>query len=276
MGLKGDPDRMYLRESRARKPYTCANCSSLIRPGTYYYRDDNLFDRLKHGAAARQYCVRCIMGDDPGEGVTPSKLLSEDPYQRILPFGKQAIICPTQIHIVDVTEQLVQRLLGNYDEIYNLSPESFEDLIHGRISAMGYEAERVRHAFARDGGIDIVFWPRRPCPVPFLGAVQVKHHRSRHRKTGPGAVREMAGVMSTLPFQIGMVVTNTSFTADARWYAENQPAIIRLRDMEDLKRWIDSNFTDEAEWREIPAAIELCPGVTIDLSNKTHHGRLGL
>jgi hypothetical protein len=82
--------------------------------------------------------------------------------------------------------------------------------------------------------------------------------------------------MSTLPFHIGMVVTNTSFTADARWYAENQPAIIRLRDMEDLKRWIDSNFTDEAEWREMPAAIELCPGVTIDLSNKTHHGRLGL
>jgi hypothetical protein len=43
--------------------------------------------------------------------------------------------------------------------------------------------------------------------------------------------------------------------------------------MEDLKRWIDSNFTDEAEWREMPTAIELCPGVTIDLANKARHGK---
>jgi hypothetical protein len=133
---------------------------------------------------------------------------------------------------------------------------------------MGYEAERVRHTFARDGGIDIVFWPKRACPIPFLGAVQVKHHRSSHRKTGPTPVRELVGVMGTLPFQIGLLVSNTSFTADAQWYAENQRAIIRLRDMSDLKRWIASNFTDEAEWRELPALIELCPGVIIDISKK--------
>jgi restriction endonuclease len=276
MNLKGDPNRMYLRESRARRAYTCFNCSSLIQQGAYYYRDDNLFDRFKRGAAARQYCVRCILGVDSVEGDVASNLPSEDPYQLILPFGKQAIICRTQIQLVNVTDELVQLLSGNYDEIYNLSAESFENLVHGRISAMGYEAERVGHAFARDGGIDIVFWPRRPCTFPFLGAVQVKHHRARHRKTGPDAVRELAGVISTVPFQIGMVVTNTSFTADARWYAANQPAIIRLRDMEDLKRWIDSNFTDEAEWRDMPTAIELCPGVTIDLSNKRCHGNVGV
>lgn len=44
--------------------------------------------------------------------------------------------------------------------------------------------------------------------------------------------------MSSRLLQIGMVVTNTSFTADARWFADHQPAIIRLRDMSDLKRWI--------------------------------------
>lgn len=133
---------------------------------------------------------------------------------------------------------------------------------------MGYEATRVRHTFGRDGGLDILFWPARPCPIPFLGAVQVKHHRAHSRKTGPGPVREMAGIRSSHPLQIGMVVTNTSFTADARWFADHQPAIIRLRDMIDLKRWIASNFTDEAEWREMPVMIELAPGVTIDLSKQ--------
>ncbi len=43
--------------------------------------------------------------------------------------------------------------------------------------------------------------------------------------------------------------------------------------MSDLKRWIVSNFTDEAEWREIPVVIELSPGVTINLSKKGGSGR---
>ena len=272
MGLRGNPNLTYLRGSRARRVYTCANCSSLISQGTYYYRDDNLFARLKHGAAARQYCASCILGKDPGEGVA-SNHPSEDPYQLVLPFGGQVIIYATRIEVVDVTEELVRRLLRNYDEIYDLSPESFENLIQGRICAMGYEARRVGHTFSRDGGLDILFWPARSCPVPFLGAVQVKHHRERNRKTGPGPVRELAGIMSSRLLQIGMVVTNTSFTADARWFAEHQPAIIRLRDMSDLKRWIASNFTDEAEWREMPVVLELSPGVTIDLSKKGGSGR---
>lgn len=267
MVLKGNPNLAYLRGSRARRGYICVNCSSLISQGTYYYRDDNLFARFKHGAAARQYCASCILGKDPGEGVASNHLF-EDPYQLVLPLGEQVIIYPTRIEIVDVTAELVRRLLHNYDEIYDLSPEGFEDFIQGRIWAMGYEATRVRHAFSRDGGLDILFWPARPCPVPFLGAVQVKHHRASNRRTGPGPVREMAGIMSSQPLQIGMVVTNTSFTADARWFADHQPAIIRLRDMSDLKRWIASNFTDEADWREMPVIIELCPGVIVDLSKK--------
>lgn len=122
------------------------------------------------------------LGKDPGEGVA-SNHPSEDPYQLVLPFGGQVIIYATRIEVVDVTEELVRRLLRNYDEIYDLSPESFENLIQGRICAMGYEARRVGHIFSRDGGLDILFWPARPCPVPFLGAVQVKHHRARNRKT---------------------------------------------------------------------------------------------
>jgi hypothetical protein len=243
----------------------------LIPQGTFYYRDDNLFERVKHGAAARHYCASCILGKDSRNGVT-SNYSSEDPYQFVFPFGKPVIIHPTRIEVVDVTEPLLRQLLWNYDEIYDLSPESFEDLVQGRICAMGYVAKRVGHTFGRDGGIDILFWPAPPCPVPFLGAVQAKHHRVRHRKTGPGPLREMAGIMSSRPIHIGMIVTNTSFTADAQWFAAHQPAIIRLRDMRDLKRWIASDFTDEAEWREMPVVLELSAGISIDLSNKGGSG----
>ena len=61
-----------------------------------------------------------------------------------------------------------------------------------------------------------------------------------------------------------MVVTNTSFTPDAEWFAEQQRSLIRLRGLQDLRRWIAAEFTDEAEWREMPRRIELCPGITVD------------
>jgi hypothetical protein len=128
MGLRGNPNLTYLRGSRARRVYTCANCSSLISRGTYYYRDDNLFARVKHGAAARQYCASCILGKDPGEEVA-SNYPSEDPYQLVLPFGEQVIIYPTRIEVVDVTEELVRRLLLNYDEISLLSQRCVENIL---------------------------------------------------------------------------------------------------------------------------------------------------
>lgn len=62
-----------------------------------------------------------------------------------------------------------------------------------------------------------------------------------------------------------MVVTNTTFTPDARDFAARSPSLLRLRDFHDLMRWVGDNFTDEAEWRELPKRIQLCDGVSIDL-----------
>jgi hypothetical protein len=222
---------------------------------------------MKGGGAARQYCARCVSGNDP-RGALFNRA-PEEVFQFDLPFNAEGVILyPTLIGVVDVSDELVRRLLHNYDEIYDLSSERFEDLIQNRICAMGYEASRVGHTFHKDGGLDILFWPSRPCSIPFLGAVQVKHHRSHDRKTGAAPIREMAGIMNSQPLQVGMVVTNTSFTADAKWFVNHHRAIIRLRDMHDLKRWIAENFTDDAEWREMPDMLELAPGVTIDLSDK--------
>lgn len=60
-----------------------------------------------------------------------------------------------------------------------------------------------------------------------------------------------------------MIVTNTSFTADAHWFATNNPTLLRLRDIQDLRRWLKNDFVNEYEWREIPDQIELAPGIHI-------------
>jgi hypothetical protein len=62
-----------------------------------------------------------------------------------------------------------------------------------------------------------------------------------------------------------MIVTNTSFTADARDFAARAPALMRLRDFSDLMRWVADNFVDDAEWREIPRRIQLCEGIFVDV-----------
>jgi len=130
---------------------------------------------------------------------------------------------------------------------------------------MGFGVERVGgHSFHKDGGVDVVAWPN-VSEFPFLMAVQAKHHQSPQRKTGPSAVRELLGVVQGGPFNIGVLVTNTTFTPDAVWVAEHHPLLMRLRDIYAIKRWLQNGFLDEYDWCKIPEQIHICPGVVIQL-----------
>lgn len=263
---------LLLRESRASKPYGCAICSSTILRRSRYFRDEpHPYARMFRGEEVRHLCVHCVEGLEAKNVLIKKRLLqtprSRDQLQLSLPFG-EAVVRPTIVQLVGVTRFLEPQLLTDEELrqfLCGLHPEEFEKLVLDRFLAMGMEARRIGHSRAKDGGIDIVFWPGTSNPVPYLGAVQVKHTRSPVKKVGPGAVRDLAGVLHNQPFQVGMVITNTSFTPDAEWFAEQQRSLIRLRGMQDLRRWIAAEFTDEAEWREMPRKIELCPGVTVDL-----------
>jgi len=61
----------------------------------------------------------------------------------------------------------------------------------------------------------------------------------------------LAGAILGHPFNAGFVVTNTTFSPDAEWYAREHAKLIRLRGFDDIRRWVCGNFTDEAEWREV-------------------------
>ena len=39
--------------------------------------------------------------------------------------------------------------------------------------------------------------------------------------------------------------------------------------LEDIKRWLEENFTTEEEFRELPEEIELAPGVKIKVPRPT-------
>ena len=168
-----------------------------------------------------------------------------------------------QVSLLDVTRQMVLFLRDNPEELRNMSPQRFEHLIAERIDRMGYDVQLTGSTTRRDGGIDLIAVPKIRTVGSFLMAVQVKHHRGDRTTGRPDADRLLAWKDS--PFRVGVMVTNTTFSKDARWLADQvgNKAFLRLRDFEDLKRWLRGQFGSEFDWREIPDVIELAPGITI-------------
>lgn len=257
----------YLRFSRAKYPYVCAGCSQQIAKGWPYFRDEpHPFARLRSPQlTTHQLCLTCVLGEQAAHDFLGSL---DDPRQ--LPLGFELtqngfLRFPPRVELVTVTQQVLQILAAEPDRLREATPEFFEELVCNRLSALGYDLERVGSStFRKDGGVDIVAWPRAQL-VPCLMAVQVKHTALLSRRMGPQPVRDLLGAVQTLGFNVGLLVTNTTFTPDARWVADQRPLLVRLRDIEDLRRWLREEFLKEQEWRDLPRQIELCPGVIIDL-----------
>lgn len=176
------------------------------------------------------------------------------------PATEQKPITIVQAKFLDVEREIIPALVADWNAIYGITAEEFEELVFNRILAMGHQAFRAGRANRRDGGIDIIFWTLGS--VPALWAVQVKHHRSPEKHTGPDVVREFAGAISKDGFNGGMVVTNTSFTEDANWFVTNKGPLIQLRDGEHLQKWIEGDFTPIG-WNFLTRTIELCPGLSV-------------
>jgi hypothetical protein len=151
------------------------------------------------------------------------------------------------------------------ERMREMSPGAFQRLVADRVDAMGLDVLMVGDVNRKDGGIDIIATPKaKNLSFPFLLGIQCKHHRVE-ATTGSSDVRDLHGVITSRGpnFSAGMLVTNTAFSPDALWFARNQGAILRLRDLRDLARWLHDDFDNEEEWREIPGSIMLAPGVEI-------------
>lgn len=169
------------------------------------------------------------------------------------------------VTVVDVSDELLRLLRRNPEELGTLTPAAFEGLVADRLDKMGYEVNLTGDTAMRDGGIDLIAVPRSAGVGSYLLAGQAKHHRSAG-KTGRPAVDRLLS-WKDRPFRLGLLVTNTFFTKDALWLASQDPAreFLRLRDFDDLKRWLADEFWSPEEWRELPDAILLAPGVEVQV-----------
>jgi hypothetical protein len=172
---------------------------------------------------------------------------------------------PYTVSLVEFSAAQLAWFLEDLDRLKQLPSGKFQYLIADRLEKMSLGVQLVGDVFRKDGGVDIIAYPNGGiCTFPFLLAVQAKHHRTI-RKTDAPDVRDLHGVITSrgAPFHMGMMVTNTAFTVDAIWFAANNQTLLRLRDLRDLRRWLNNDFANEHEWREIPNEIEIAPGVRI-------------
>lgn len=258
--------RLYLIESRARDPFVCQACRRSFPRGVLRFRHDPYpAARLFRGEKVTHWCRECV-------------LASPDLEEQVRYTSVPVVAMPSEVHraasnlplfdllrveLIRFDPLVLSQLVQDPQALHRLDANQFENLVCDRLNAMGFEPQRTGLTNRKDGGIDIVFWPRRPSPFPFLGAAQIKHHRSPSNSEGPATVREFAGAIASLPINMALLVTNTSFSPDAQWFARERAKLVRLREFEDVRRWLAGNFDDDAEWREIPAVLELCPGVVV-------------
>ena len=197
---------LYLIESKAAGTHLCAACSGPIPRGTMHFRHDPFpAARIHRGEKTTHWCHKCIDSANPEPPDTITRRIRVPAVKVLSQSRFNQSIQPVRIKIIGAGLALTKQLANDPDLIHRISPQQFEEFICERLDAMGLEPKAVGAVNKKDGGVDIVFWPQSKSAFPFLGAVQVKHHRSPHITEGPATVRDFAGVIAGSPFNAGLL-----------------------------------------------------------------------
>lgn len=80
----------------------------------------------------------------------------------------------------------------------------------------------------------------------------------------------MAGVLQRHfgQFNLGMVVTNTAFTREAEWFVRKFELFLRLRNGEDVQRWVKGDFASMLERRDFPSSLQLMSKLMLQLDRQ--------
>lgn len=152
--------------------------------------------------------------------------------------GDEHIVIPSDRSLILVTAQisdlLLERFVRHPDEIRQMAPRKFEEMIAGLFEGFGYEVELT--AQTRDGGYDVV--AVRHAEMTTRSLIECKRY-SPDKRVGVAVVRQLRGVLASTQATNGIVATTATFTRDAqRLIAENR-WLIEGRDIKGIVEWIE-------------------------------------
>lgn len=156
-----------------------------------------------------------------------------DLEQQIAAPAEPAILV-VQPKIVTATDYLIAELRKRPEDIYTISPRSFEELIAAVLDDMGWEVHLTQET--RDGGRDILAYLQTEIGR-LLCLVEAKRY-SPNRPVGVELVRTLYGTLCHEQANTAMLVTTSHFTAGAREFQQQHVFQIGLKEFGDVVTWI--------------------------------------
>jgi hypothetical protein len=184
---------------------------------------DSIVDRLLAGSSAERFF----------EGLRPHR----DENQLLLTFDyllEELARTQVRIDVTSINEELVRYLAKHPEQMRELHPRKFEELVAELFHDMGYEVALTPQT--RDGGIDFKAFRKEPFGT-LLTLVECKRYRP-DRRIGVGVVRALHGVLGVQHASHGVIVTTSFFTRDAKAEQQLIRGRMSLSDFNALTDWL--------------------------------------
>lgn len=142
-----------------------------------------------------------------------------------------SIVAP---QIVRVNDTLIEKLKRSPDDLFEITPRQFEEVIADLLEGMGMDVELT--PATRDGGKDILAYMNTELGR-FLTLVETKRH-NKSRAVGVSLVRTLYGTLLDHQATSGMLVTTSRFAKPAKAFQERHKYQLSLKDYQDVVSWI--------------------------------------
>lgn len=139
-----------------------------------------------------------------------------------------------QADVAEINAELVRYLALHPEEMYELNPRRFEQLVAELFRDKGYDIELGRGT--KDGGVDIRAFLRNDIGT-LLTLIQCKRFGPQN-KVNVDVVRGLYGVVNRENASSGIIVTTSTFTRDARSEQEQLSHRIHLAEYTNLTKWL--------------------------------------
>lgn len=139
-----------------------------------------------------------------------------------------------------VTRDLISFFAANPLALKRIDRRAFEELVAELFDGFGYDVQLT--ARTRDGGRDVIAVGGREVRSRYL--IECKRPDDPHR-VGVSAVRELFGVKQDDPATKALLVTSTSFSADALMFFERHRWELEPRDFYGVMEWVHQYLADD-------------------------------
>jgi restriction endonuclease Mrr len=142
---------------------------------------------------------------------------------------------PVKIEVKRIERQLIDHFTLNPEELYQLSPFSFEQFVGTLLEDMGMRVQLTPRT--RDGGRDILAYYQSP-----FGELLIIVECKRYSPENKVSVNELRSFLFTVREQdrasCGLFATTSYFSKDAEKMAFDYKYQLKLKNFNDLKMWL--------------------------------------